>query len=54
MAKQHSAPNPNGKNGKPISLAPYTFDDALRKILSAQPEQKSQVKKPTKKLKTLG
>jgi len=37
-------PNPKGREGKPISLAPHSFDDALRKILAAPPEPK-----PTKK-----
>lgn len=33
-------PNPRGREGKPFSLKPYSFDDALRKILSAKPEPK--------------
>jgi hypothetical protein len=47
-------PNPAGKAGKPFTLAPHSFEDALRKILSAPPEPKpSNVKiakkKPSKK-----
>lgn len=38
-------PNPAGKNGKPFTLAPMKFDDALRKILAAPPEPKSERKK---------
>jgi len=34
------APNPAGREGKPISLKPYSFDDALRKILGAKPPPK--------------
>lgn len=41
-------PNPNGKHGKPFSLAPHSFDDALRKILAAPPEPKPE-RKATKK-----
>lgn len=46
-----SSPNPNGKKGDPISLAPHTFDDALRKILASPPEPKAE-KKPVKKSRT--
>lgn len=42
-------PNPAGKNGKPLTLAPYSFDDALRKILAAPPEPKPERKKAVKK-----
>lgn len=34
-------PNPAGKHGKPFTLAPMKFDDALRKILAAPPEPKT-------------
>jgi hypothetical protein len=40
-------PNPTGKHGKPFTLAPMKFDDALRKILAAPPEPKPD--KPAKK-----
>lgn len=33
-------PNPTGRQGKPISLAPYSFEDALKKILKAEPPPK--------------
>lgn len=39
-------PNPAGKAGKPFTLAPHSFDDALRQILKATPEPKSE---PTKR-----
>ncbi len=41
-------PNPAGKHGKPFTLAPHSFDDALRKILAAKPEPKPE-RKPAKK-----
>ena len=47
--REHSSPNPNGKHGKPFTLAPMKFDDALRKILAAPPEPKPERKKATKK-----
>ena len=46
-------PNPAGKAGKPFTLAPHSFEDALRKILAAPPEPKPDKGKPTKK-KTTG
>jgi len=44
-------PNPHGREGKPISLAPYSFEDALKKILKAEPPPKEpkQKKKTAKK-----
>jgi hypothetical protein len=42
-------PNPAGKAGKPFSLAPHSFEDALRKILAAPPEPKPDKGKPAKK-----
>jgi hypothetical protein len=42
-------PNPAGKHGKPFTLAPMKFDDALRKILAAPPEPKADKVKPAKK-----
>jgi hypothetical protein len=41
-------PNPAGREGKPMSLAPYSFEDALKKILKAEPPPKTE-KKPAKK-----
>jgi len=48
--KAHT-PNPAGKHGKPFTLAPHSFEDALRKILAAPPEPKidKPKKKPSKK-----
>jgi len=50
---KHATPNPAGREGKPISLAPYSFEDALQKILKAtpvaQPERKAAKPKPRKK-----
>ncbi|HEY0547054.1 MAG TPA: hypothetical protein VGC91_16875 [Pyrinomonadaceae bacterium] len=46
---KEKTPNPEGKHGKPITLAPMTFDEAVRKILAAPPEPKSAKEKPTKK-----
>lgn len=41
------SPNPAGNKGKPFTLAPHSFEDALRKILAAPPEPKPD--KPAKK-----
>jgi hypothetical protein len=46
MRKQTAqTPNPAGQHGKPFTLAPHSFDDALRKILAAPPESKTEHKK---------
>jgi len=47
-------PNPKGREGKPFSLAPHSFEDALRKILTAKPEPKpaSKTSKPSPKKKS--
>jgi len=42
-------PNPAGREGKPFSLAPHSFDDALKKILAAPPEPKEPKRKANKK-----
>jgi len=42
-------PNPAGKAGRPFTLAPHSFEDALRKILAAPPEPKPNKGKPAKK-----
>lgn len=42
--------NPAGKHGKPFTLAPHSFDDAIRKILATPPEPKADKSKPKKKL----
>jgi len=44
---KRETPNPTGKAGKPFTLAPHSFEDALRKILAAAPEPKPD--KPAKK-----
>jgi hypothetical protein len=44
-----SSPNPAGSKGKPFTLAPHSFEDALRKILATPPEPKPDKAKPTKK-----
>ena len=49
MKKAANNPNPNGKAGGPISLAPLTLDDALRKMLAAPPEPKPTKKAPQRK-----
>jgi hypothetical protein len=42
--------NPTGKNGKPITLAPLTFDEAVRKMLATEPpKHEPKAAKPTKK-----
>jgi hypothetical protein len=50
MKAESKHPNPAGRAGKPFTLAPYSFDDALRKILAAPPEPKPNRKKATKKV----
>lgn len=42
-------PNPHGREGKPISLSDYSFEDAVRKILQAPPEPKRKPKKKPRK-----
>jgi hypothetical protein len=37
---KRETPNPVSKAGKPFSLAPHSFEDALRKILAEPPEPK--------------
>jgi hypothetical protein len=44
MRQPQRPPNPAGKAGKPFTLAPHSFDDALRKILAAPPEPKREAK----------
>lgn len=42
--------NPTGKNGKPITLAPMTFDEAVKKMLSTPPPKvEEKAVKPQKK-----
>jgi hypothetical protein len=37
MKEARPNPNPKGKEGKPFSLAPLTFEDAVRKMLNTPP-----------------
>jgi len=49
---KRAIPNPDGNKGKPFTLAPHSFEGALRKILAAPPEPKPPKeikKKPAKK-----
>jgi hypothetical protein len=48
MRTKPLSPNPAGSKGKPFTLAPHSFEDALRKILSAPPEPKSAKPKTSK------
>jgi hypothetical protein len=45
MQNKPQSPNPAGREGKPFTLAPMKFDDALRKILASPPEAKPERKK---------
>ena len=53
MSKQSSenrTPNRKGREGKPISLAPMTFDEAVRKMLATQPpKSEEKAARPQKK-----
>lgn len=49
--KTKEVPNPAGREGKPLSLAPMTESDVLRKLLAAKPEKLHALKK-AKKAKT--
>ena len=42
MKKNQQSPNPSGKTGKPINLAPLTFEEAVKKMLSTQPHKPEQ------------
>jgi len=43
-------PNRKGREGNPISLAPLSFDEAVRKMLSTQPPKpEPKAAKPRKK-----
>lgn len=41
-------PNPAGREGRPLSLAPMTETDVLKKLLAAKPEKLQALKKPKK------
>lgn len=44
-------PNPAGREGRPLSLAPLTVEEALRKALSVSPEKLQQLRESEKKVK---
>lgn len=46
MKKQTN--NPTGKNGKPVTLLPMTFEEAVKKMLGTPPPPKDEPKKTTK------
>ena len=46
--KEEHNPNPAGREGKPLSLAPLTETDVLKKLLAAKPEKLDQLKKAKK------
>jgi hypothetical protein len=48
--RTHRTPNKNGREGNPISLAPLTFDEAVRKMLATEPPKREPKEaKPKKK-----
>jgi len=48
-AMKSPSPNPAGREGKPITLAPLTFDEAVRKMLATPPPKHEPKAKPQKK-----
>lgn len=48
MKKDKHNPNPAGSAGRPLSLAPMTETDVLKKLLAAKPEKLDQLKKAKK------
>jgi len=54
MKEERHNPNPSGKAGKPITLEPMSFDEAVRKMLATTPpksEPKAKLRKKTAKRK---
>lgn len=49
--KSKDVPNPAGREGRPLSLAPLTVEEALRKALSVSPEKLAELKASEKKPK---
>jgi hypothetical protein len=51
MRRTEHNPNPNGKAGKPISIPPMSFEDAVRKMLATAPPkaEPKPAKKPARK-----
>jgi hypothetical protein len=45
---ERKTPNERGREGKPMSLAPLSFDEAVRKMLATAPPKAAQPK-PQKK-----
>lgn len=53
--KSKHNPNPMGREGRPLSLAPLTVEEALRKALTVSPKKLAELKeqeKTTKKAAT--
>jgi hypothetical protein len=53
MVRKQTTPNPHGREGKPFSLYPHTFDEVVEKMLNTPPPPKPQSKtekKPAKKV----
>lgn len=47
---ERKTPNERGREGKPISLAPLSFDEAVRKMLATEPPKSGHKEaKPQKK-----
>ncbi len=58
MKNRSANPNPAGREGKPISLYPHTFDEVVQKMLSTPPPPKakrgkSKVRRLTSKKKAV-
>jgi hypothetical protein len=50
MKEARHNPNPKGKEGKPFTLAPMSFDEAVKKMLAtAPPKSEPKDAKPRKK-----
>ena len=49
MKEERQNPNPKGKEGKPFTLEPMSFEDAVKRMLSTPPPKSEQKAKPEKK-----
>ena len=47
-SKLEHNPNPAGREGKPLSLAPLTETDVLKKLLTVKPKKLAELRKPKK------
>jgi len=47
--KQQRNPNPAGRTGKPITLPPTTFEDAVKKMLNTPAPKEDKPRKTAKK-----